>query len=477
MDPFKAALKFLGVTESSLWAKEDLKRVQQQAESLLEHYTIEGKDADAKKVLKALFVIKQTLKDKKKSEEKKDDIFGSSAGSKRPPPETDKGKMVGPEKKPRMSERSATITIGNSLTCCSCNQSYNADNFAISCPGQFLCPRCRFLAMDPFNPAVDGKSGILKLVFVEDAKFKFKIDTPKLQKWRKRGYSIEARMCCLDSSKAKQVWPKSLSCEINRHKAFEIKAPEPGHGRRDLPHNVSAFIRVGENQVRVKLEDDHVTNFVFALIVTSPQTVEQLSSNVAREDKTQCQRRVRDVLSTTASNAFGLNQEIECLSSNRIRLQCPITFVRIQTPVRGWKCQHLQCFDLEGYLISNRRMKAINNRWSCPVCNIALKPPADLCIDMYFKEILTNAAGEKNEDEGSCYVEFQANGEWRQGFDERIPGDEGSSPGTPPAEDLEQPLKGLCSTKDASDQVGSAGLSSSEGIPNRPKVSAEVLSD
>ena len=31
----------------------------------------------------------------------------------------------------------------------------------------------------------------------------------------------------------------------------------------------------------------------------------------------------------------------------RIGLQCPLLQTRIQTPVRGHKCQHLQCFDLQ----------------------------------------------------------------------------------------------------------------------------------
>lgn len=448
MDPFKAALKFLGVTESALWATQDLKRVQEKAESLLEHYTIEGKDADAKKVLKALFVIKQTLKEKKSSQEKKDDIFGDKNSKekkdKREVPAKDA--IIGPAKKPRVAERISNSIVGNSLSCPSCGKSYDADKFNINCPGSFLCPKCRFLEMDPFNAVVEGNRGILSLTFVEDSKFKFKVDLPKLQKWRKKEYNIEARMCCLDSCRVKQVWPKSLSFEINRQKSFEIKEPEPGHKRRDLPQNVSADLRPGENQIRVKLEDDHVTNFVLALVLTMPQTPECLSLHVARERKSTCQQRIRDLLSTNGSSTVGLNGEVQCLSSNRIRLHCPITFSQIQTPVRGWKCQHFQCFDLEGYLISNRRMKAVNNRWSCPVCNIVLKPPADLCIDTYFDDILESTR--KHKDDDNCFVEFDAKGEWRLGFDEIA--EQVSSPGTPPDElNAQHPKE--CNAKDHGD--------------------------
>ena len=42
----------------------------------------------------------------------------------------------------------------------------------------------------------------------------------------------------------------------------------------------------------------------------------------------------------------------------------PISKVRIKYPVRGKKCEHLQCFDLQTYLNSNIHCK----KWQCPYC-------------------------------------------------------------------------------------------------------------
>ena len=37
---------------------------------------------------------------------------------------------------------------------------------------------------------------------------------------------------------------------------------------------------------------------------------------------------------------------------------------RIEIPVRGVNCDHLQCFDLESYLLMNYN----SNKWKCPIC-------------------------------------------------------------------------------------------------------------
>jgi len=85
----------------------------------------------------------------------------------------------------------------------------------------------------------------------------------------------------------------------------------------------------------------------------------------------------------------GCVEEFQATASDRSRLICPITLVRIRTPARGKKCRHLQCFDLEAYLVANLRMAAFNKRWHCPVCDLVIKPPGDLFIDTFAVQILS----------------------------------------------------------------------------------------
>nr|GMC98161.1 E4 SUMO-protein ligase PIAL2-like isoform X1 [Ipomoea batatas] len=50
---------------------------------------------------------------------------------------------------------------------------------------------------------------------------------------------------------------------------------------------------------------------------------------------------------------------------SRISLNCPISFKRIKTPVKGQSCKHLQCFDYQNYVDINSRRPS----WRCPHCN------------------------------------------------------------------------------------------------------------
>ena len=68
---------------------------------------------------------------------------------------------------------------------------------------------------------------------------------------------------------------------------------------------------------------------------------------------------------------------------SRVSLKDPILLCRIQTPVRGANCRHLQCFDLHSFLTFAHK----TGNWRCPVCTQTLKWE-DLVIDVFMKSIL-----------------------------------------------------------------------------------------
>jgi len=268
--------------------------------------------------------------------------------------------------------------------------------------------------MDPLNPVLDGPRGLLKLILVQhpvvtksarqEATFRFKIDLPRLQEWRKMGQNIEARMCCLDSCLAHQAWPESALFQVNARKVFEIQPPQAGHRRLDTPKKISADLRSGLNVIDVQVKDDYVQRFALAIVRTSRQMPWQICKHVSCIDKDQCLQRVDEILFSSLLEGSG--QEVQCDGSDRCSLVCPITLSRIQTPVRGHKCRHLQCFDLEAYLVSNLRMRNFNRRWLCPVCDIVLRPPGDLFIDTYIVDVLSKT--QENAEE----VAFKRAGDW-----------------------------------------------------------------
>jgi hypothetical protein len=193
-------------------------------------------------------------------------------------------------------------------------------------------------------------------------------------------------MCRLDCYDAYQCWPNYFSFKVNGRPAFTIDAPKAGHKRRDLPHRISANLKPGVNVFEVTTKDQNVQNFALAVLRTRPQLPKDMCKHVRCIGVEECKQKVMDLM--FASSLDGCIEDFQCAASDRARLICPISLARIRTPVRGKKCRHMQCFDLEAYLVSNQKMSAINKRWTCPICDAPVKPPSDLFIDTWFVQIL-----------------------------------------------------------------------------------------
>jgi len=86
----------------------------------------------------------------------------------------------------------------------------------------------------------------------------------------------------------------------------------------------------------------------------------------------------------------------------KIRLRCPLTMVRIRTPVQGIKCQHPQCMDLESYLSYANH----SGNWQCPICSKPL-PWQSLIVDDSMQKILADT------DDEIDYVKLFPNGSYK----------------------------------------------------------------
>ncbi|CAF0814555.1 unnamed protein product [Brachionus calyciflorus] len=84
----------------------------------------------------------------------------------------------------------------------------------------------------------------------------------------------------------------------------------------------------------------------------------------------------------------------------KISMICPLAKVRIQIPARGKMCKHVQCFDLESFILLNEK----SDKWTCPICDLNTYF-TNLVIDSFFKEICEKV---KNVDE----IQIDENGNW-----------------------------------------------------------------
>ncbi|KAL7167614.1 hypothetical protein ACSBR2_038137 [Camellia fascicularis] len=87
---------------------------------------------------------------------------------------------------------------------------------------------------------------------------------------------------------------------------------------------------------------------------------------------------------------------------SRISLNCPISFRRIKTPVKGHSCKHLQCFDFDNFVDINSRRPS----WRCPHCNQCVCY-VDIRVDQIMVKVL------KEVGENVADVIISADGSWK----------------------------------------------------------------
>ncbi len=63
--------------------------------------------------------------------------------------------------------------------------------------------------------------------------------------------------------------------------------------------------------------------------------------------------------------------------------RCAIGQTRIQTPAKGNKCRHIQCFDLDTYI----EYVSKHNQSTCPLCDKDI-PFGELHIDAWMLDVL-----------------------------------------------------------------------------------------
>eukprot|EP00931_Biecheleriopsis_adriatica_P036621 TRINITY_DN21085_c0_g1_i1.p1 TRINITY_DN21085_c0_g1~~TRINITY_DN21085_c0_g1_i1.p1 ORF type:complete len:866 (+),score=183.73 TRINITY_DN21085_c0_g1_i1:91-2688(+) len=285
-------------------------------------------------------------------------------------------------------------------------------------PDTFWCPTCRFRLMDPFNAVVEPYGVLRQHMFMRPT-VSFNLDLPDLKAWRKEDQAIFVRCLRVNSEVTAQVWPTKLIFTANGTEVFRIEPPEEGHVRRDVPRDVSAGLRPGMNSVTITIEDEHPSSFAISLVRTVSKTVEQIEKDTDVCEEEDAVKRVcmllkdtwgtekevtepiperfeepqepeepKEPLDPNATQNIDSDEEVTCVLSNRLKLRCPLSFERVDIPVRGETCMHLQCFGLQAYLEANMKMRALNNRWTCPVCSNVLKPH-DLRVDRYVKKVLS----------------------------------------------------------------------------------------
>eukprot|EP00183_Erythrolobus_madagascarensis_P001920 CAMPEP_0185850258 /NCGR_PEP_ID=MMETSP1354-20130828/4463_1 /TAXON_ID=708628 /ORGANISM="Erythrolobus madagascarensis, Strain CCMP3276" /LENGTH=272 /DNA_ID=CAMNT_0028550915 /DNA_START=60 /DNA_END=878 /DNA_ORIENTATION=+ len=137
------------------------------------------------------------------------------------------------------------------------------------------------------------------------------------------------------------------------------------HGRRRTPEQLCARIR-STSEARIRSE--------LGRSVAGAATLDMLGIETAF---------VRRLMRASG--------EIE-MESLQMSLRCPLSLGRIQVPVRGARCRHVQCFDLMKFV----EYASMVNSDNCPVCSKKNARFSDLIVSPFVQDALRRYP---NEDE------------------------------------------------------------------------------
>ncbi|GET90963.1 hypothetical protein, conserved [Leishmania tarentolae] len=91
-------------------------------------------------------------------------------------------------------------------------------------------------------------------------------------------------------------------------------------------------------------------------------------------------KRRAPVICRSPSLSFGKRGAV-AITEASVKIQCPITTLTMEIPVRSVYCEHLQCMELAAVLIQCARQSV----WNCPLCSAAMKPE-DIIVNYRLKD-------------------------------------------------------------------------------------------
>jgi len=307
-------------------------------------------------------------------------------------------------------------------------------------PDSYTCERCRAALLDPFLPPVrkapasrDANEAVLRSWYLPGSNprkvagfeppqkhvFNFHISP---QQWQEHfgvlqkplGRKLSLRSFIANAAgKRNHRWPLHSQITLNRVRLAHEQQPQSWDGvsskdkNEDRPLALSpAELRVGENELVIESRDP--CRHLLVLVFVEPRSLGAVLADVLANPLS-----MDDALQHVRS-IFGEQDDDDELTAGaaRLGLQCPLTHLRLRTPVRSVRCKHLECFDLQPYLQMAKAARF--PKYLCPRCSAHARPH-ELRVDPWMKQLLAIVPADVLE------VEVEADGSFKAADEKQVP--------------------------------------------------------
>lgn len=202
------------------------------------------------------------------------------------------------------------------------------------------------------------------------------------------------------------VWPSQTEIRVNN----SVYRPHQRMNETDMKKNrdhivdISTACHEGRNEIRVSGQDSR--SFVVAIRHARSQTVEQVIEKWKSSSRSENSRLGQGSAKKRRVESQPINDDDIVEIGSIVSLRCPLSQLRMTTPVRFKSCDHSGSFDLEWFLRSQKSIKT----WSCPYCR-KLGSLYDIVLDEEVHQILVEITEQGLDDVDS--IEVQADGSWK----------------------------------------------------------------
>lgn len=269
----------------------------------------------------------------------------------------------------------------------------------LALPEDYVCPPCRLERVDEFHPTVGA--GVLRHSYASSSSTFSLTFNAQPALWRKQQWAVHLRAVQLNSPELSGPgWPHRVQGKLNGRQVVDIAPPKHLHIRREQCYNLTPLLRQGPNTLEMKFtpkpDAAEEESYCVGVVLTRPRAVQAIIQRIRAQSKetvSSGRTRVHRILAQVAVNEA---KSDECkVTGNFGRVMkpvCPVSHCPIEDAAIGRACNHVQVFDLSAYIAVNQRMRALDKRWTCPVCSLHLRPD-DVVLDPFAQGILDTVRG------------------------------------------------------------------------------------
>jgi hypothetical protein len=216
----------------------------------------------------------------------------------------------------------------------------------------------------------------------------FSLPTDAFNKIRNALGTYQVRLCCVDDLKPNQNVraPAVMHFALN---SMDVNMNFLNGVDEILGIDITSKCRAVNNLAITRFSNwGFFGNMSFSIKLARINSIDVLKERIAKEKM----RPYNECFEKVSKSFQGDNDIVEV--SLKFSLRCPLSLMRIELPVKGKDCKHIQCFDANSYLQINKN----HPKFDCPVCNKKVYF-SSLVVDSYFLKILGEVQSQPDVDE------------------------------------------------------------------------------